>query len=195
MSESMALEELVLEFIEDQFRWAILVGVDLVEDDIYLFLDLLLGELGMEDQIGQQLEGPAEMLFHEDGVDKGLLLRSVGVQLTAYVFHTVQDMPGFPLGRTFEDHVLYEMCQAKLILILVSRTDVDGETAIGDWRVDRVMYDPKAIRQCMNEIIHFFFFFMYQPAKVQKTFGKNMYVFFLRYFHLFVRLEKIPTFV
>ena len=51
--EGMTLIKQVLKLVEYKFRRTILIRIDLIQDDIYLLLDLLFGELGMENQIGQ----------------------------------------------------------------------------------------------------------------------------------------------
>ncbi len=53
MPEGMTLIKQVLKLVEYKFRRTILIRIDLIQDDIYLLLDLLFGELGMENQIGQ----------------------------------------------------------------------------------------------------------------------------------------------
>ena len=52
MPEGMTLIKQVLKLVEYKFRRTILIRIDLIQDDIYLLLDLF-GELGMENQIGQ----------------------------------------------------------------------------------------------------------------------------------------------
>ena len=53
MPEGMTLIKQVLKLVEYKFRGAILIRIDLVQDNVYLLLDLLLRKLGMENQIGQ----------------------------------------------------------------------------------------------------------------------------------------------
>ena len=59
----MVREEQLIKPIEEHLSWLILVGIDLVEDDILLFGNFLVWVCGVLDHIHQQFHRPAVMGF------------------------------------------------------------------------------------------------------------------------------------
>ena len=95
----------------------------------------------MEHQIGQQFESPAEVFFHKDGIDECFFLCRIGVQLSSHILHPVQDMPGLPLFRPFEYHVLHKVSQSEFMRLLIPRSRIHGKTAIRHRRSRGKMHD------------------------------------------------------
>ena len=49
------------------------------------------------------------MFGQESGIDYCLFLIGVSIQITAYILHPVEDMPGFPFLRPFKNEMLHEV--------------------------------------------------------------------------------------
>lgn len=92
--EGMAVEDLVLELVEDQFARAILVGVQLVDDDLALLGPLLVGEAAVAGDVQQHLEAPLAVGRGEEGVEHRLLLGRVGIELCTHRLHALDDLRG-----------------------------------------------------------------------------------------------------
>ena len=101
-SQGMPPEYQVLEIIEDEFGRVVFVGLYLVDNHLCLFLDFALRESGVEYNIRQKFKCTAEMLGQESRVNHRLFLIGVGVEVSAHILHTVQDVPCLTLGGTFE---------------------------------------------------------------------------------------------
>ena len=78
----------------------------------------------MKYNIPQQLKRTFQMFFQESGIDDSFFLICVGIQVTTYILHPVEDMPGFTLLRSFKNQVFYKMGHSLLILCLIARSSL-----------------------------------------------------------------------
>ena len=101
----------------------------------------------MEDEVGHQFKGAGEILRHEGGIEKGLLLRRIGVDIAADVLHAVANLPGAAMRGTFKKHVLRKMRHAAFIDKFIARSRIHHISAIGDRRIHLQMRQPKSVLQ------------------------------------------------
>lgn len=129
-SQGMPSEYQVFRIIEDKLGRVVFVGLYLVDNHLRLFLDFALRESGVEYNIRQKLNGTTEMLGQESRVNHCFFLIGVGVEVSAYILHTIQNMPCLTLGGTFKYKMLYKMRHTLLVFKLVARTRIYGKTTI-----------------------------------------------------------------
>ena len=108
----MAVEDLVLKLVEDQFARAILVGVQLVDDDLALLSPLLVGEAAVAGDVQQHLEAPLAVGRGEEGVEHRLLLGREGIEFGADSLHALDELRGGAQACPLEEHVLDTMREA-----------------------------------------------------------------------------------
>lgn len=89
----MTLEEVVLEFIVDEFGGCVVVALYLVANDFYLLVKLCLGIGGVEDDVGKEVNGPCCMVVKDGGIVDGRLLGGVSLQVASYAFEAVENVP------------------------------------------------------------------------------------------------------
>ena len=147
MPQGVATEEKVLEVVENQLGRRILVRLYLIDDDLRLFLHLVLGEGGVENDVGQQLKGAREVFDGKSTIDHRFFLISIGIEVAAYILHAVQDMPGAAAARAFKEEMLHKMRHAVLCLQLVARAGIHGKAAIGHARARRFVDNAQSARQ------------------------------------------------
>ena len=87
------------------------------------------------------------MLDGERAVDHRLFLVGIGIEVSAHVLHTVQDVPGLALAGAFEEKVLHKVCHARLVLAFVACAGIDGKTAIGHPRGQGLVDDAQPVGQ------------------------------------------------
>lgn len=116
----MTLEEVVLEFVVDEFGGGVVVALYLVANDFYLLVKLCLGIGGVEDDVGKEVDGPRYMVVKDGGIVDGRLLGGVSLQIASYAFEAVENVPCPATAGTFEGGVLAEMSKAFLAWQLVT---------------------------------------------------------------------------
>ena len=131
-SEGMSGEEQGLEVIVDEFCRGVVVALYLVDDDLALLLEFLLGEGAVEDDVHEQRQRAPEVLAEEGGVVDGLFLSGVGIEVAAHALHAVEDLHGGEVGSALEGHVFHEVCHAALAVELVACACGDGNACIDD---------------------------------------------------------------
>lgn len=116
----MTLEEVVLEFVVDEFGGGVVVALYLVANDFYLLVKLCLGIGGVEDDVGKEVNSPCCMVVKDGGIVDGRLLGGVSLQVASYAFEAVENVPCPATAGAFEGGVLAEMSKAFLAWQLVT---------------------------------------------------------------------------
>lgn len=148
MAQRMTLEEHVLELVVDEFSRGVVIALYLVADDVYLVVYLVLGVLAVEDNIGEEVYGPCEMLALDGSIEDGILLVGKGIQVATDTLQTVKDLEcGAALGA-LEGGMLTEMGQAFLAGSFLTGTYPQAYTAIDDRGRTGQMDDSKPIGEC-----------------------------------------------
>lgn len=88
----------------------------------------MLLELGVLQDIGQDIKRPGHVLPHDPCVVRGLLPRGVRVQMSTHVLDLLLQCPCSPLLRALEYHVLEKVRGAVGLLSLEPRPGVDPHT-------------------------------------------------------------------
>ncbi len=102
------------EFVEKILR-IVHVHLNLFEDDLPLFSDVVGIEERPEDEIGHDVEGDGKMFVQHLHVEADLLLGGEGVQHAADGIHLAGDGFGGAALGTLEDHVLHEVGKAVFV--------------------------------------------------------------------------------
>jgi hypothetical protein len=91
----------------------VVVHPDLLEDHGPLRVDVVLGELGEAQHVGQDVDRQLEVAVERPGVEAGVLLGGEGVGLAADRVHQLGDVPGRAALGALEQHVLEEVRGAR----------------------------------------------------------------------------------
>ena len=102
MRQRMPLVGQLLELVEYQLGGAVAVGVNLLEHNVFLLLNLRLGEDGVEQYVGIELEAALKVLGQRGGVEAGLLLGGEGVQFAANAVDAARYVVRAAVGGAFE---------------------------------------------------------------------------------------------
>ncbi len=133
-AQRVALPEVLGEELVDEIVGVVLVHLDLFEDDALLALDLLGGEGGVKDKVGEDVEGRGDVLVQNLDVETDVLFAGKGIEVAADGVDLAGDLTGGARGCSFEDHVLDEMRDAVDGDGLVARAGVDpgshGDAAV-----------------------------------------------------------------
>lgn len=116
--------------VEDEFRRRVLVTVNLVADDFYLALNLVLGVLAVEDHVGEEVHGARKVAAQYRGVENRLNLVREGVKVAAYTLEETVYVVCAASACALEAHVLKEMRHAEVVGLLVARAGTHHEAAI-----------------------------------------------------------------
>jgi hypothetical protein len=92
----------------------------LLEDDLALGVELGLGEVGVDGDVGQQLQASAEVLGRQHDVVVGVVVRGEGVALPAQPLDETVDRAGWSGRRALEEHVLEVVGEPELVRGLVA---------------------------------------------------------------------------
>lgn len=149
MSEGMLVKEKVLKFVENEFGGCVLVTFYFFGNDFDFLVYFVLGKCAVEHNVEQQLDGSGEVFTHEGCIDEGFLFRGVGVQVAAYSFHSIENVPGASVLCTLEEHVFTEVRHAVFMGFFITCTGIDGNAAIshvgGTWHVDEAQTVGKGV--------------------------------------------------
>ena len=111
-AEGVVLPEVLGEELVDEVVGVVLVHLDLFEDDALLAGDVLGGEGGVEDEVGEEVEGGGNVLVEDlDGEADGLFAGE-GVEVAADGVDLAGELLGVAGGGALEDHVLDEVGDA-----------------------------------------------------------------------------------
>ena len=130
-AEGVALPEVLGEELVDEVVGVVLVHLDLFEDDALLAGDVLGGEGGVEDEVGEEVECGGDVLVEDLDVEADGLFAGEGVEVAADGVDLAGELLGGAGGGALEDHVLDEVGDAVEGGGLVAGAGVDPD-AHGD---------------------------------------------------------------
>ena len=119
----------------------VVVHRDLVEDDVALGLDVLVGDRRAGDHVAQHVDGQRQVLVEDPRVEAGVLLGGEGVELAAHRVEGDGDVERRALRGALEEQVLEEVGAAVQSRRLVTRADVDPHPDAGRARAGHVLGD------------------------------------------------------
>ena len=108
----------------------------------------------MKHDIADEVDRFFEMLAEHGSVHHRFFFRSIGIQLTANIFETVDDMSGTTFLSTFKQEVFHEMGHSVFIRSLVAGTRIDHHTAITNRDGLFFQYDAKSSGKGVELIFH-----------------------------------------
>lgn len=135
----------LFEVVEDEFGGAVAVEVDFLDDNVFFFFDFVGREGGMEKDVSEEFETAFEMFGESRGVDAGFFFGGEGVEFATNTVDAVPDMVGTAVFGAFEDGVFDEVGDTFFGALLVSGTDVDIDSRVGDNGVFLAKYDADAV--------------------------------------------------
>jgi len=115
------------EEVVDHVVGRVLDALHLVENHLALTLDLFGVEAGLGHDVGQKVDGPHHVLVQHLGVEPGVLVGGEGVGLPPDLVHLLGDFGLTPPLGALEKHVLEEMGEPALGLLLVAATPPDPD--------------------------------------------------------------------
>ena len=116
----MAFEKNIFEFIVNQFCRRVIITLDFIADYLHFLVNLLLGVLAVEHDVGEQIHGLLEVFFGDGCIVDGVLLVGEGVQFTAHAFQGIDDLQGIAALCPLEGHVLAEVGDTFFAWVLVT---------------------------------------------------------------------------
>ena len=124
-AQRVAPEDGLAQDVEHLVLGVVLVHGDLLEDDLALLVELARVEARAPDHVGHHVEGLLEVDVEDARVDRRGLLARPGVELGPHRVEELVDLQRRVAGAAAEEHVLDEVRQAGLGLILGGRARAD----------------------------------------------------------------------
>ena len=131
LAEGLVFPEVLGEELVDEDVGVVFVDFDFLEDDAALALDVGMGEGGVEDQVGEDVEGDGDVVVEGLDAEADSFLAGVGVEVAADGVHFTGDVLGGSGAGAFEEHVLDEMGDAVGGGLFIARAGFDPD-AHGD---------------------------------------------------------------
>ena len=130
--------DLLVEFIEDRVFELILGHEDLLDDDLLFFFYVGRIELRPADEIAQDVERKSDVLGKCVREEARILARRERVEVASDRFHVARDFVGRSIFGSFENKVLDEVSEARLVVRFVACAFVDPDSD-GDRAVRRMV--------------------------------------------------------
>ena len=122
MSQLRACKDKVFVLVIYGVHRRVAIGVYLIENNLSLLVEFVVGEGGVKDYIRHQLHSLREVATQHRSVNGGVLLCGVGVQLATEVFQSAVHLVRLAMLGTLEEAVLGEVGNTLLALALVTST-------------------------------------------------------------------------
>jgi len=130
-AEGMLRPKAASEDIVEEILGIVEIHLDLFENDLALFLDVVGIELGPENQIRQDIEGDGQVLVKDLGVEADLFFRGESVEVAADGVHFAGDVLSAAMSGAFENHVFQEVGKSvfggNLAAGAIADPDADGD--------------------------------------------------------------------
>ena len=126
----MVWEDKFFKVIEDQFGRSVFITLDFIDDYFHFLVYFCLGVGTVKHDVSQQFYRSREMFHQESAVHHCFFLVGIGVQVAPYMFHTVQNVPGMTLLRSFEDEMFHEVCHPLFAFGFIAGAGINGIAAI-----------------------------------------------------------------
>ena len=141
----MIRENQFLEIIEYQFARTVFVTLDFIDDDFHLLVYFGLRKSTMENDVCQQFHGTGEMFGQKSTVYDRFFLIGIGIEITAYIFHSVDDVPGMSFLSTFKNKVFHKVRHSLFVFGFISCSGIDGKATIGHCRLVGSINDTDSV--------------------------------------------------
>ena len=128
MAQRVRAEILSKKHFVDAISRHIAVAGDLVEDDVFFEVEVLLAKAGPE-YVAQQVQQAVLILRQNRAVEDGVLLGRERVVVGAHRVELAVDLQRVPPGCSLEDHVLQEMADAGDLGCFVACASADEKTS------------------------------------------------------------------
>jgi hypothetical protein len=125
LAQRVIFPEVLSEDFVDEVVGVILVHLDLFEDYAALASDVLGGECGMQDEIGENLKRDGNVFVEYLDVEADALFGGEGVHVAADGIDLAGDLLGGAVLGPFEDHVLDEVGNAVRLRSFVAGTGLE----------------------------------------------------------------------
>ena len=132
----MAFVDHLFKLIKNELRRGIVVGIDLIDYNLLLLFQLLLGEGTINQDVAEQFNSAFIILAKKRGMNGCLLLRGIGIHLSPNVLQPADDVIGLSFRSTLEDGMLNEMRHPLLFGRFIPRTGIDDHSAVRNGRID-----------------------------------------------------------
>ena len=125
-AERRVAEERLVEDVEDELPGVVAVGADLLDDDLALAVDLVVGQQRPDDQLGQDVHGTGRLADRQPAPVDGRLAIGGGVARAADALDGLGDEARRRVGLgALEGDVLHEVGDAGLLTGLAARASQD----------------------------------------------------------------------
>ena len=121
--------------IENQFRRSVLITLDFVDDDFHFLVYFRLGVCAVKNDVGKQFYRSRKMFHQECAVHHRFFLVGVSVQVSPYMLHTVQNVPGMTLLCSFENKMFYKVSHSLFVFGFIAGAGINCITAISNSRL------------------------------------------------------------
>ena len=150
----MVAEHRLREEVVDELLRRVLVHRDLLEDDLALLVDL--HERGREDHVRHDVERRLDVVVGDTREDDGVLARGRGVELGAHRVERLRDRLRVEAARALEEQVLDEVGDARAVVALVARADVDPEAERDGTHAGQALRDNAlaAVELAQRDLLH-----------------------------------------
>ncbi len=111
-AEGVALPEVLGEELVDEVVGVVFVHFDFFEDDALFFGDVVGGEGGVEDEVGEEVEGGGDVFVEDLDVEADGFFAGEGVEVATDGVDFAGELRGGSGGGAFEDHVFDEVRDA-----------------------------------------------------------------------------------
>ena len=133
VAQGMPCKEQFFEFVENQFRRGIQVGVDFVGNDLLLFAQFFFRKNGPECDVQQDIQGSWVVVSQKTGVHGGVFLAGVGIEFPSCVLDLGEQVKRLAADGAFEEQVLNEVGQTGLVGAFVPGAGADNQGDVARW--------------------------------------------------------------
>ena len=155
-SQRMVREYQLLEIVEYKFGRAVFVALYFVYYDFHFLFNLVFRKCAVEYNIGQEFGGTCEMLSQKGAIYNCLFLVGVGIEIAAYVFHTVEYVPCAAVCGALEQEMFHKVGYPLFVVFFVACACVYGVSAIDYVGWARTVYYPQSVSKCIcRYCVHF----------------------------------------
>ena len=145
----MTFKQPFFKFIKNRIQWTIPVSIELIQDNISLFLNLIGRKRGLKRNVRNQLNGPLEVLFREGGIDPRILLGGVSIEFSSHRIQSIQDVKGLSILGPLEQRVLNKVSNTRFSIgrKLIPCAGIDHQPTVSDRSINLLVDDTESIVQ------------------------------------------------
>ena len=120
MPQGMTLEQHILELIVNQLSRRVVITLNLIADNLYLLINLVLGIGAVKHHIGKQRDGFGYMLLLDGCIKRGILLIGKGIQVATQLLQTIDNLDGVAMLGALKRQMLAEVSHTLLARQLIA---------------------------------------------------------------------------